>query len=276
MNVFFLDYRCFRNDAWSYIVQILKVNKVFSFVEPSTFCPLCYGFADVMVKDNTKEAMSQIAYYIANLAKKPIYTPDGDFLGYDDLDLFQNSNCNRPENNISDTDDPNIIVLGILTHSVVDNSVIPHFNIIEDEDSGLFIAGYTLNILNKLLCTDKYKKRISFFMADFVNIHDYITTGEEWVTRPRLYNFLTWELHKKFPQIYQFRKDYTKDTYEIANLFSEFYNSEKDKVERKYQKEIKILNYDDELLYDGPSWQDETDEMNRQFWNECGDAINEM
>lgn len=26
----------------------------------------------------------------------------------------------------------------------------------------------------------------------------------------------------------------------------------------------------------GRSWEDEVREMNEQFWNECGDAINEM
>ena len=280
MNVFFLDYRYFREDTWCYIVDVLKIKKVFLFTEPSAFHVPYFGDAKVCVNINKEDFPAKIVYEIANAIKKPIYTPDGDFLGYDDLDLY--SKWSTPEENILKTDDTNIMVLGTIIHCLSGDSKASYFENYSsgsNRDIGCDIAAHTLNILQKQLQTDKYKKRICFWLMDVIMGADYVTTGTRWNQMPRLAFFMNWKLHEKYPKIFQFVKDWDKDKYEITNLYSDLFFVERDKWRNTYEKERKYAENSasfENSLYNGVSWEDEVREMNEDFWNECGEAINEI
>ncbi|MBR6841064.1 MAG: hypothetical protein IKM77_02025 [Prevotella sp.] len=282
MNVLFGDYRFFREDSWSYIVDVLRIKKVFLFVKSSTFRVPYYGDAKACLNINTEDFPTKIVYEIVNAIKKPIYTPDGDFLGYDDLDLYSSSKWNMPEENILNTNDPNILVLGTIRQRVDGKTKVSYFenySTSSNRDIACDIASHTLDILKSQLQTDKYKNRICFWLMDVINEADYVTTGTRWAKMPRLDHFIKWKLHEKYPKVFQLVINWDTNKYEITNLYSNAFFVEREKLEKK--NNTRRINLEDEAsyvesLYNGVSWEDEVKEMNEQFWNECGDAINEI
>ena len=282
MNVFFLDYRFFREDSWSYIVDVLRIKKVFLFEEPSTLRVPYFGDAQACINIDTEDFPTKIVYEIVNAIKKPIYTPDGDFLGYDDLDLYSKSKWNMPEQNILNTNDSNILVLGTIRQRVEGKTIVPFFENYSNNsnsDIGCNIASHALDILQSQLRTDKYKKRICFWLMDVINEVDYVTTGTRWTQMPRLVYFINLKLHEKYPNVFQLVIDWVKNKYEITNLYSDVFFVERKKLEKKNKTNSRNAENEAsylESLYNGVSWKDEVKEMNDQFWNECGDAINEI
>lgn len=285
MNVLFMDYRYFRKDAWIYIVDVLKVKKVFfwGYIDEIPFSYL--ENVKVFVKNGVDDFNTKITYDIANSVKRPINTPDGDFFGYDDFDLYENSNYSTPQENILNTEDPNILILGKVRQNVSAYWVRSYFqdiiySSIPPRDYGLDIVFHILNILKKQLKSDKYEKRICFRFIDIIANCDYSTTGKKWVCRATLMPFLFKLLQKKYHEIFQNVKDPNDNDHDIiSNLFKDEYFCERDKLKQRCleaEEEEKERWAYEASMNAGRSWQEEIDEINRQFWNECGEAINEM
>lgn len=176
-------------------MDVLKVKKVFLFRDSSDSQVPYFGETQTIVSTKREDFPDKVVYEIVNGIKKAIYTPDGDFLGYEDFDVYQNSRWSSPEYNIENTDDPNVLILGTISHSA--DSLTPYFEGYSYNcDTGCEIVSHIHHILEKHLQTDKYKRRICFWLMDFITNMDYASSGHRWISMPKFIYFLSWELHK--------------------------------------------------------------------------------
>ncbi len=248
MNIIFMDPEYVRHDAWRYIVSVLKIRKVICFIDSKEFPLGTFGTAEVQFRNQTPESRKDIVYGLANQMKRRILSPDGDFLGHEDLDLYKESHWNKPKTNIRETNDSNILILGNIytkfrgpsifeeTITCADDDYIfipnPEDDYTEDRDVALNMILYLFKILKKQLGTDKYEKRICFYMIDPLSGREYYKNKDYggnicWVQlglgdrKKCLINFIQFELSKQYPDVFVKElngKRYYSSIYDIDRL----------------------------------------------------------
>lgn len=298
MNIIFMDPEYVRHDAWRYIVSVLKIRKVICFIDSKEFPLGTFGTAEVQFRNQTPESRKDIVYGLANQMKRRILSPDGDFLGHEDLDLYKESHWNKPKTNIRETNDSNILILGNIytkfrgpsifeeTITCADDDYIfipnPEDDYTEDRDVALNMILYLFKILFKQLGTDKYKERICCYMMDFVAQRDFYM-GEAcwkrvWDKKNHFIKFINSLLLKQYPNIFPIidnngKKCYTsifnKDVLDQARQEWIDYCKECREEERIEEERF---NREREEMQSSYDWDAEVREINREFWNECGEA----
>lgn len=306
MNVFFMDYRYVRKDAWKYIVQVLKIEKVFCFFESMVLPPELFGISNVRYKgSNTsiKTFCNSVVFSIANNITNYTKNNDGT-VTYTDQCLYIESKSESPRNNLLKTNDPNALILGIMSDYGE-----PFFEGADElkSETGLYISKYLCNILRKQLKTSEYSKRICFLMLNFFNrveymrkyhIDIYYEDGEkkydryyDWVDIPnhnhssskrliRYQRLILKLLHDSFPSEFPLIEKNGKIQYtSILGKESEDYkkaqqkwNDYCDEQKRRAAEEEAEEKLRRDMEVEASDWQREVEEMNRDFWNECGEA----
>ena len=296
MNIFFMDYRYVRHDAWRYIVSVLKIKKVYCFSESDQFPYGTFGTADVNFRNQSPDSRKDIVYSIANQMKRGVTASNGEFVGHEDLDLYKESHWNKPKTNVKETNDPNILILGAVYSQFRGSSFFEHLVYLTDEDYivmpnkeddyyeardvAINMVLYLHKILKKQLGTDKYEKRLCFYMIDPIKARDYYMCKGFWrEVRERKYNyigFINTELSKQYPNIFPVTelngKRYYSSIYDI-DIIKEAHRKWVKDCEEFIEEERKEWEREraeaDNNAYD---WDKYVRELNREFWNECGEA----
>ncbi|MBQ9547050.1 MAG: hypothetical protein IJU90_07175 [Bacteroidales bacterium] len=302
-----MDYRYIRKDAWKYIVQVLKVEKVFCYFESKELPPNIIGISKVRYKggkSSIKSFSDSIVYSLANKIcpyTKGMSSPETSI----DPNLYPNSKSMAPRKNLLKTDDPNVLILGKMSKYGS-----PYF---EEEgcdelesETALYISRYLCNILKKKLGTSEYSKRICFLMLDFFHRTEYIRrhcTNQYYDDNGNVQfeTFFEWEdmrfdysttgkhiikyqtlvlklLHDNFPNEFPLIQNGEKKQYtSILNKESEEYKKAKQEWDEycEEQKRIEEEERKQEELENGwNAWDDwpSAEELNRDFWRECGEA----
>lgn len=286
MNVFFMDYRYVSKDAWKYIVQVLKIKKTFCFFE-SSICPL--NISNAIYKGENTEIIAFGDYIVLNLADEiapHLRKPDGS-ISRIDKNLYLQSNSATPRHNLRLTEDPNVLVLGKVFHGGFEESY-------SGVDIGIYIAFHLFDLLNNQIGENSYSNRISFLLFDYITMTEY----ELFINRCDVYTWsrllnsietkdgvkkklmtfhkmISKRLYEQFPEVFPIlqingkkayssfinreSKDYKKARQEWEEYCDELERGRVEEEKRQWRKEY------------GNS-QREIDEMNRDFWKECGDA----
>ena len=285
MNVFFMDYRYVSKDAWKYIVQVLKIKKTFCFFE-SSICPL--NISNAIYKGEDTDITSFGNYIVFNLADEiaPRSRKADGTMSRIDKNLFLQSNSRTPRKNLLSTDNPNFLVLG----KVFDKQFEDYCNGIREGDIGLHIANFLFNLLNKQTGNNDYPNRISFLLLDYVRMQEYGRFAGYWDEWLRLstfyydkdgtckkiisfYKLILKLLNEQFPKSFPLRQIDDKKLYSsFIDMDNEEYKSAKQQWEWQKQEREQEERRAREWEQDGRDSQREIDEMNRDFWKECGDA----
>lgn len=174
MNVYFLPYNNINDSIWPYIIKILKIKKIYSFV-PMRQIP--DGELKRLLRENgiskrsaTKANCEHIIYSIVENISN--YNENG-MLG--DNDSYKDSSCLQTILNIKNTDDPNIAFIGKVVcrpeyrcgysdwcfEDIIDTMEVEGNT--RYRDVSLKVARGVRNMLKKRLGDDKYTQRISFY-----------------------------------------------------------------------------------------------------------------
>ena len=185
MNVYFVAKNYIKEDCFEYLIDVLKVDTVFSFIDVDLMSDSLrrqlgrklarykrYLPIDGDVRDFIKKCVNNIVEGAAHLHKE-----DGRFK-YKDLDSYAKSHYDTPINNLTDTDDRNVMIICNMHYrDITLHKSVPIFHsvtrVIENErysynymqyfvDASMETALYTYNKIKKSLGTDKYRERICF------------------------------------------------------------------------------------------------------------------
>ena len=258
MNVYFIARNYVKEDSWEYLINILKVDTVFSFIDVEDMSDsLRNQLGKKLVRykrflpsgGDVSAFMKKCVNNIIGGATK-IHQVDGR-LKYEDLDGFTESHYNSPAKNLRDTEDKNVmIVCDMYVRELTSLISIPIFHTItrtiEYEknsgtlstyyvDASMETALYTYNMLKRTLGTDKYRERICF--VRFARNEEQIFFKTKWgygVSKTKdgreiersFYKFIISQLNKKFPDQFPVKENngkcYLTSFYDLDKINKEF------------------------------------------------------
>ena len=278
MNVYFVARNYIKENSWEYLIDVLKVDTVFSFVDVNDMSePLRNQLGKKLIRykrylpegGDISAFMKKCVNKIIEGALK-IHQVDGR-LTHEDLDGYLESRYNNPVRNLKYTEDKNVmIVCDMYTRELTDLITIPIFHTItrtieyEKEsgrisnyyvDASMETALYTYNTLKKYIDSDKYRERICFvrfgkneeqlsFKTKWSNSITRTTDGKE--IERAFYKYVIAELNKKYP-------DHFPTTERDGKRYlTSFYDLDKIERERSnYSSEEDYDDYDDYDPYGG-------------------------
>lgn len=156
MNVYAINPELIREDRFPYLLNILKVKRVISFIEyvPSVCEPLLIYKANYD-NNNYEDSVNQNIQQAVYKFNSPIYSPkyesgkwNGEFLTQD---IYKESKAHNPIYNLEHCNDENVLVL---------------INDYDTENYYKQFARYSLNILKKYTSEYHYENRICFILFD--------------------------------------------------------------------------------------------------------------
>lgn len=231
MNVYFIATDYIKEDAFEYLMKVLKVNAVFSFIdidEMSDTLKAQLGNKLTQYNRYLKKGEDVNAFIkkcvtcISSLAVRT-HKVDGRFEQVD-LDSFKDSRFNNPIHNLLKTEDNNVLLLCYMYEMEISNLLsIPIFHGVIKEreyrsargynsvyyiDASHELSSYVYNRLRKILNDDKYRDRICFFR--FGKDEEELFFRNKWGVPIRktsdgrsvkrsFYKYIIKELHSAFP-----------------------------------------------------------------------------
>lgn len=275
MNVYFVATNYIKEDCWKYLIDVLKVETVFSFIDVNDMSESFRNqlgnklvrYKRYLPKDGDVESF--IKKCVNNIigGAVRIHQVDGKVTA-EDQDGFIDSHYNNPISNLRDTNDKNVmIVCSMYYHYFTDSFSIPIFHkIVETHeytkssgyvstyitDASTRTARYTHRLLKKYLGTDKYLERICLIRFEKNNEQLYfktkwangITTTQDGRTIERsFYKFVLAELSKKYPNHFPIKEKNGK------RYFTSFYDL--DLIEREWSEQYSQDDDDDYDPYGG-------------------------
>ena len=111
MNIYCINPRYVKPSSWPYLIKTLKISKVFSFIKKENILELAISFEGlrclyIVEGESKQDFIKQCVFNMANVIKQNTSQ------GYMDLDRYVKSNYLRPKQNLLQTDDENILILG--------------------------------------------------------------------------------------------------------------------------------------------------------------------
>lgn len=275
MNVYFIARNYIKEDCWEYLIDVLKVDTVFSFIDVNEMSDSFRNqlgkklvrYKRYLPKGGDVSAFMKkcVNNIIGGVAK--IHQVDGR-LQYEDLDGLSDSHYNTPVKNLRDTNDKNVMIIcDMYIRELTGLISIPIFHTItrtiEYEknpgtyssyyvDASMETALYTYNMLKRALGTDKYRERICFIR--FARNEEQLFFKTKWgyaVTKTNdgreiersFYKFVISQLSKNFPSQFPVKEKNGK------RYLTTFYDL--DKIDKERADDYTEDAYDDYDPYGG-------------------------
>lgn len=258
MNVYFAARNYIKEESFEYLIKVLKVSAVFSFIDTDDMSEslkkqlgtkLTHYKRYLKKGDDVDVFIKKCVTYITSLAVRT-HTVNGR-LEQVDLDSFKDSKYNNPIHNLIHTEDKNVLIISDMYERYLSDSLtVPIFHSIVKEveytskndykdvlyvDTSREIASYVFNRLRKLLDDDKYRDRICFYRLG--NNKEELFFQKTWgvpiskmpngrIVHRRFYKYIIKELNTLFPE--QFPCVHKGD----KSYYTSFYN--KGQIQQEY------------------------------------------
>lgn len=263
MNIYFISPQHIRPEDFSFILQALNIDRIFSLITEDS---LNLEIAQTLSKKNITyysadiqpiEYIKSCTYKICNSIVQRKW--NGNEYQYIDKNLYEKSLSSSVFKNLKETNDSNILILAYCKTYIYRGAIEKPFfsfelnypNVSDDiiyKDITTEISRYCLNILRKKLGHSNYNNRICFFKFDEFILRGYTYIHYQWKQnhlRDKKGNIndnigiiLSRLLHDKFPEIYTIteidnRRKYDKP-YPTKEARQEYHNLVKE-AERQYE-----------------------------------------
>lgn len=224
MNIYFISPQNIRPFDFKFIMAVLKVKKVFSFIPSHVLDKEILVALDSLDTKYCPSPSKQLDFYkscVCSICSKIAKTNKGDnSFQYEDMNLYEDSVNFSPKNNLLRTSDENVLILAFCKTSMSDTGIIwtPqfHFDAIHEDstrkDISREISNFSCNLLRKRLGHTKYNNRICFFKLDeyLMKGFYYNATRNKWMEywsvnrgkRKPFMNFISSLLYKTYPEIF--------------------------------------------------------------------------
>lgn len=294
MNVYFIDPTYIKDSAWEPLLSYLKVKSVYSFFTREQLSkalldkiePMLFAFSN---GNDSKSFADKCAFWLREMIETNVKLLISDFPnGNCPNELRKNYSSMSPVYNIMNIDTPNCLVLLSSISSTYYNGSFEcpstYVNYISC-DLATHLSSYCFNILHKKFNHNYYDTHTSFILFDefFKESFRYVPKRHKWekyhittvshqsfsftklimaeVNRIDPENFPIYEQDGK-RKLTLLRTDEGSEKYkEFINLLNESIREFNEEREREAREAAKQLD-----------WQHEVDKMNRDFWDECGEA----
>lgn len=296
MNVYFVDPTNIKPKAWSPFLKYLKVKRVYSFMSKQEMDARIYEVIEPMLEkcyngQELKSFADNCAFWLRGHFEKHIRLVTEDYESFEDLpkEEYKNYSSSSPFNNIRNLDDANCLVLLNLHTSYNYEGAITEpecrFDFLQDSNLPTHITRYCLNILHK-----KYNHTLYQRQSSFVLFNEYFTTVYTFSMRYR--SWYTYTLRSTsganvgfmnsvlqgvkniapndFPIIEEDgKRRLTKMCSEEAYVKWQELVIKANEVAEEYEREQERK---ESMRAAGEDWRHEVAEMNRAFWEECGEG----
>ena len=284
MNVYFVNPTYVKPEGWAPLLAYLKVKAAYSFIPKEKLPESLYLIIKPYIKasysnQDMKKFADNCAFWLRTHFEKHIRLITEDYENTDKIPEEERRKYSSQSalNNIRNLDESNCLILSYI-ESYYDEGGTIYLN----NSQSTHIAQYCLNILHKKYGHNQYQNQSSF-----IAFNEFFT--EVWRYRPRYQEWNRYWLESSNGGSVNLMVNVNRGIHEIApndfplievdgkrrftplrtdegnEKLQQFIN-DAEEAEKKYQEENRWREDD------GPSWQDEVDEMNRAFWRECGEA----
>ena len=274
MNIYFIDPKYIKDVAWMPLLSYLKVKDSLSFIPdnelPNSLKDIIYPSR---FENQGPRGIDNCSFWLRehleNCVRLKIKDyPDGNV----PKDSLKNYSTNSPQHNIENLGVQNVLILTPLCSTYDSEGIVqaPLMNKYIDVFPGLM--RYCLNILHKKYGHNEYDKQCSAILFDEFMSRSflYFPKRREWLPIKFAPNVLK-GVHDIDPSNFQLtvsdngKEEYTSLITDFGQQkLSEFLNEVKEAIQ-EYRESI---TYEDSWH----DWQREVDQMNRDFWNECGES----
>ena len=292
MNIYFIDPTYVKPEGWKPLLTFLKVKAAYSFIPkeeiPENLILLINPYLKAAYSNQELKTFSDnCAYWLRAHFEKHIHllSDDHNDIGSIPREELRKYSSRSPYNNLMNLESENCLILLKLKSSYDYKGMIlaPECNVgvLQETNLPTHIAKYCLNILHKKHQHSLYQNQSSFVVFDkyFSRTFCYNPRSKRWdyysiKTKDGRYINLMNPINRSintmapndFPLI---EKDGKKHFTLIRNedgdtAYQQFINEAK-KMAEQYE-------YDQWSQAEGEEWQKEIDEMNKEFWRECGSA----
>lgn len=278
MNIYCINPQYVKPSSWPYLIKVLKIGKVFSFIKKENIQESAKFFESLrclyIVQGESKpDFIKRCVFNMANVIKQNTSQ------GYMDLVRYIESNYLRPKQNLLQTDDENILILGDIYYNEFpnwfyfeeDDSCYGHAN-----DTATEIVRFLFNILKKQLGHNHYAERICMVIIDTLTLNNYIYSYKRngWIdvsSKTKFIKLFNHLIYKKYPIEFPLIEENGKKKY------TSLLNGELRQIDLKRMKEEKRREDEEEEMRirseeEAQKWKDDVEQMNRDFYDEIGEC----
>lgn len=264
MNVYFISPEHIRPFDFKFLMSVLKIKKVFSFIPSLSLDKEIIATLDSLETKYCPAPSKQIDFYkscVFSICSKIVKTNRiNNSLQYEDTNIYEDSVNFSPKNNLLKTNDDNILILAFCKTGMSSTGVIwtPqfHFDSIHQDsikrDISREISNFSCNLLKKRLRHSKYNNRICFFKLDEYLMRGfyYNATNNKWIEywslnkngkRKPFMSYISSLLYRNYPEIFTVSKNADKIIYDKP-----YPTSEALKLYKEFLKEAENRQEDDE------------------------------
>lgn len=266
MNIYFFSPQHVRPFDFRFLMSVLKVKKIFSFIPPQSLDKEIVTTLDSLETKYCPSPSKQVDFYkscvFSICSKIAKVNRANNSLQYEDMNLYEESVNFSPKNNILKTDDENILILAFCETGMSSTGIIwtPqfHFDSIHKgstlRDISREISNFSCNLLKKRLGHSKYNNRICFFKLDEYLMRGfyYNATNNKWIEYWSLNNkgrrnpfmkFISLLLYKTYPEVFTISQNAGKTVFdkpyptsEALKLYKNF-KKEAENRQEEYEKD---------------------------------------
>lgn len=292
MNVYYIDPTNVKPEGWSPLLKFLKVKSSYSFLPIEEIPNELYDVIKPSLKasysnQDLKKFADNAAFWLRAHFEKHIHLITDDYetvasIPKEELRKYSSSSA---YNNIINLDDANCLVLMKLKSSfdVTGEITAPQCYVSTLFDSNLptHLTRYCLNILHKKYGHNQYQNQSAFIVFDeyFANAYQFVPRCQDWkryslrLKSGGMANFMkavNKGVREKAPDDFPIinvegKKRFTLIRTDEADMMYKKLIADADEAAKAYEEEQSQRGY-------GEDWQNEVDELNRAFWNECGEG----
>lgn len=274
-----MDYRFVKPENWKYIIDVLKIKRVFCFCHSKDFkidADIIINNIPIAYQQNMEDEKfsNSITYYITNLIKNAIPHSNQPSDNVNEKYPFcKDSKFYAPRWNVKNTSDPNILVLGIVNWKSFDQSIFIK-EISDDRDMALNLTQYAFNILKKQLNTDVYRQRICAYLIDSISSQEFLFSRYSWKKpKHKLVPFINRLLNSSYPQIFPLLEIDGKN--KIPSIYEkDMLRNSRTELKKYLRIEQELENMERQAQLDEDRAREDAEEERRMiddFWNELGE-----
>ena len=301
MNVYFIDPTYVKSKVWKPLLNYLKVKAAYSFIPKDNLPTELLSIIDPYLKSSySGEDMVQFSnscvYWLREHMERYIHLITKDHPNVNSISSEERMKytSQSPHNNLRNFDSDNCLILLKLRSSYNDEGrVLPpecFVTGLNDRNLPTHIASYCLNILHK-----KYQNYLHCAQSAFVLFDEYFSRTFRYVHRVRKGYYMCmvkeWDrcyIHFKGGKTIDFMNTINRGIHDISKeefpilekdgkkQYTRLITDEGEDVYKQFIDEAKEMaeeyECDRRLQADGENWQKEIEEMNREFWRECGES----
>lgn len=292
MNVYFIDPTYVKAEGWEPLLAFLKVKAVYSFIPKEELSEKLVSIINPCLKatyfnQDLKSFSDNCAFWLRAHFEKYIHLLTDDYKDINNIpkEKLRKYSSRSPYNNIINLESENCLILLRLKSSYDDRGIILapkcFVDVLQESNLPTHIAKYCLNILHKKHQHSLYQNQSSFVVFDkyFCRTYTYNPKYKRWdyysiKTKDgrsiNLMSAINRNINANSPNTFPLiekegKKRFTLIINEEGSIaFKRLVDEAKEMAER--------YEYEQWSRAEGEEWQKEIDDMNKEFWRECGEA----